>query len=45
MTCERVRKPFFPVGSIVMRKSGACAISDVIWQMITDACSAGRASV
>ena len=45
MICERVRKPFFSVGSIVTRKSGASTMSEVIWQTITDACSAGRASV
>jgi len=45
ITCDLTRNPLFSVGSIVTRKSGASLHSKVIWQITTDACSVGRASV
>ena len=45
ITWERTRKPFLLVGSMVTRKSGASTISDVIWQITTEACVSGSASV
>src|SRR5271166_1845427 len=38
ITCDLTRNPFFSVGSIVTRKSGASLHSEVIWQITTDAC-------
>ena len=45
ISCDLTRKPFFSVGSIVTRNSGASLHSDVIRQITTDTCTAGSASV
>jgi hypothetical protein len=39
------RRPFCSSGSIITRKSGASARSEVSWQGITDACVWGNASL
>jgi hypothetical protein len=37
ITCDFTRNPFAAFGSMVTRKSGASATSDVSWQVTTDA--------
>jgi hypothetical protein len=45
ITCDLSRSPFCSVGSMVTRKSEASLHSDVIWQTMIEAYSAGSASV
>src|SRR3546814_601705 len=45
MICDRPRNPFTADGSTVTRRSGASTTVVVIWQIITEACSAGSASL
>ena len=45
MICDARRNPFRTDGSMVTRKSGASLSVEVIWHTMTDACSAGNASL